>query len=147
MNKVILMGRLTRDPEVRYSQSAEPLAIVRYSLAVNKKFKRDGEPSADFINCTAFGKLGEFASKYLKKGQMISITGRLQVNNWEDNNGQKRVSVDVIIEEQFFAESKKSFENSNFSNNNSAPTQPTNNSKPPENFNSVAEPIDDDLPF
>ncbi len=152
MNKVILMGRLTRDPEVRYSQSSEPLAIVRYSLAVNKRFKRDGESGADFINCTAFGKTGEFASKYFKKGQMVSVVGRLQVSNWEDNNGQKRVSTEVVIEEQFFAESKRSFDNSSYnaptqSNNNQANQNqaPTNNV--PTDFNTIAEPIDDDLPF
>lgn len=109
MNKVILMGRLARDPQVRYSQSSEPLAVARYSLAVNRKFKRQGEPDADFINCVAFGKLGEFAEKYLKKGQMISVVGRLQVRSWEDREGKKRWATDVIIEEQFFAESKKSW--------------------------------------
>ncbi len=154
MNKVILMGRLTREPEVRYSQSAEPLAIARYSLAVNKRFKRDGEPDADFINCVAFGKTGEFAEKYFKKGQMVSIVGRLQVNSWEDQNGQKRYSTDVVVEEQFFAESKKSFEANNSYNNSfdnaqasspqPAPQQPTNE---PSGFSSIAEPIDDDLPF
>lgn len=78
MNKSILMGRLTRDPEVRYSQGAEPMAIARYSLAVNRRFKRQGEQDADFIPCVAFGKQGEFAEKYLTKGQMISAVGRLQ---------------------------------------------------------------------
>ncbi len=152
MNKVILMGRLTRDPEVRYSNSSEPLAIARYSLAVNKRFKRDGEPDADFINCVVFGKAGEFAEKYFKKGQMVSVVGRLQVNSWEDQNGQKRYSTDVVVEEQYFAESRKSFEQNN--SYNSAPSEPkqqtqaqvpTNNE--PTGFSSVAEPTDDDLPF
>ena len=106
MNKVILMGRLAREPEVRYSQGTEPLAIARYTLAVNRRFKRQGEPEADFINCVAFGKTGEFAEKYFKKGQMVSVVGRLQVRSWEDNEGKKRWSTDVIVEEQYFAEGK-----------------------------------------
>lgn len=97
MNKVILMGRLAREPEVRYSQGTEPLAIARYTLAVNRRY---------FINCVAFGKTGEFAEKYFKKGQMVSVVGRLQVRSWEDNEGKKRWSTDVIVEEQYFAEGK-----------------------------------------
>ena len=107
MNKVILMGRLAREPEVRYSQGTEPLAIARYTLAVNRRFKRQGEPEADFINCVAFGKTGEFAEKYFKKGQMVAITGRLQVRSW-DKDGERRYTTEVIIEEQHFAESKNS---------------------------------------
>ena len=106
MNKVILMGRLTREPEVRYSQGAEPLAVARYTLAVNRRFKRKDEPEADFIPCVAFGKAGEFAEKYFKKGQMVSIIGRLQVRSW-DKDGERRYATEVIIEEQHFAESKK----------------------------------------
>ena len=107
MNKVLLMGRLTKEPEVRYSKGQEPLAVAKYTLAVNRRFKHQGEPEADFINCVAFGKLGEFAEKYLKKGQLISIVGRLQVSSWNDQNGQKRWSTDVVVEEQYFAESNK----------------------------------------
>ena len=106
MNKVILMGRLTRDPEVRYSQGAEPLAVARYSLAVNKRFKRQGEPDADFIPCVAFGKNGEFTERYFRKGQLVSVVGRLQVRNWEDDEGRKRVTTEVVVEEQYFADSK-----------------------------------------
>jgi single-strand DNA-binding protein len=106
MNKVILMGRLTKDPEVRYSQGAEPLAVARYNLAVNKRFKCQGEPDADFISCVAFGKTGEFAEKYFRKGQMVSVVGRLQVRNWEDNHGNKRITTEVVVEEQYFAEGK-----------------------------------------
>ena len=106
MNKVILMGRLTKDPEVRYSQGQEPIAVAKYTLAVNRRFKRQGEPDADFIGCVAFGKAGEFAEKYFKKGQQVSIVGRLQVRSWDDNEGKKRWSTDVVIEEQYFAESK-----------------------------------------
>lgn len=107
MNKVILMGRLTREPEVRYSQGAEPLAVARYTLAVNRRFKRKDEPEADFIPCVAFGQSGEFAEKYFRKGQLVSIVGRLQVRSWEDNEGKKRWTTEVIVEEQYFAESKK----------------------------------------
>ena len=110
MNKVILMGRLTRDPEIRYSQSANPVAVARYGLAVRRQFKKDGQPEVDFINIVSFGKAGEFAEKYLKKGQMVAVTGRLQIGTWEDKEGVKRTNVDVIAEEQHFAESKKSFE-------------------------------------
>lgn len=107
MNKVILMGRLTRSPEVRYSQGAEPLAVARYTLAVNRRFKRKDEPEADFIPCVAFGKSGEFAEKYFRKGQMVAVTGRLQVRSW-DKDGERRYATEVIIEEQHFAESKNS---------------------------------------
>lgn len=106
MNKVILMGRLVRDPEVRYSQGNEPMAVARYTLAANRRFKRQGEQNVDFIGCVAFGKAGEFAEKYFKKGQMVSVVGRLQVRSWDDNEGKKRWSTDVVIEEQYFAESK-----------------------------------------
>ncbi len=108
MNKVILMGRLTKEPEVRYSQSAEPLAIARYTLAVSRRFKRQGEQNTDFIPCVALGKNGEFAERYLDRGQMISVVGRLQVRNWEDNNGNKRITTEVVVDEQYFAESRKS---------------------------------------
>ncbi len=147
MNKVMLMGRLTRDPELNYSNSGEPLAICRYSLAVNKRFKRDGEPDADFINCVVFGKPAEFAEKYFTKGQMVSVVGRLQVRNWEDKDGNKRVSTDVVVEEQFFAESRKSSEggNSNYGGGqeyNSAPRKQVD-------LDSVSTPYEDDgdLPF
>ncbi len=106
MNKVILMGRLVRAPEVRYSQGAEPIAVARYNLAVNRRFKRKDEPEADFIPCVAFGKAGEFAEKYFKKGQLVSIVGRLQVRSW-DKDGERRWTTEVIVEEQYFAESKK----------------------------------------
>ncbi len=147
MNKVMLMGRLTRDPEINYSNSAEPLAICRYSLAVNKRFKRDGEPDADFINCVAFGKTGEFAEKYFAKGQMVSVVGRLQVRNWEDQNGQKRTTTEVVVEEQFFAESRKSSEGGSQSYGGSQ----NYDSKPSKqvDLQSVSTPYEDDgdLPF
>ena len=107
MNKVILMGRLTKDPEVRYSQGAEPVAVARFTLAVNKRFKKQGEADADFVSCVAFGRQGEFTEKYFGKGQLVSVVGRLQVRNWEDNEGKKRTTTEVVVEEQYFAESKK----------------------------------------
>lgn len=112
MNKVILMGRLTRDPDVRYTQSANPIAVAKYGLAVRRQYVKEGQPDVDFINIVAFGKSGEFAEKYFQKGQMVAVTGRLQIGSWEDKEGIKRTNVDVIAEEQHFAESKKSF-NSN----------------------------------
>lgn len=110
MNKVILMGRLTRDPEIRYSQSANPVAVAKYGLAVRRQYKREGEPDVDFVNIVSFGKAAEFSEKYFKKGQMVAVTGRLQIGTWEDKEGIKRMNVDVIAEEQHFAESKASFE-------------------------------------
>lgn len=150
------MGRLTRDPEVRYKQDAEPMAIARYSLAVNKRFKRQGDQGtrrtsaaesgsaqrsadqdADFIPCVAFGKQGEFAERYFRKGQLVSVAGRLQVRNWDDNEGKKRVTTEVIIEEQYFAESKKDDQGTVKEKN-----------KAPEGFSPIDEDIEDlDLPF
>lgn len=143
MNKVILMGRLTRDPEVRYSQGSEPLAVARYSLAVNRRFKRQGEPDADFINCVSFGKAGEFAEKYFRKGQMVGVVGRLQVRSWEDQSGQKRWSTDVVVEEQYFAESKSASESSR-----NAFEAPKQRPAADDGFYPIDESIeDDDLPF
>lgn len=133
MNKVILMGRLTRSPEVRYSQGAEPVAVARYTLAVNRRFKRKDEPEADFIPCVAFGKRGEFAEKYFRKGQLVGVIGRLQVRSWEDKEGKKHWTTEVIIEEQHFAESKATKENGQ---------------APADGFYPIDETVeDDDLPF
>ena len=140
MHKVILMGRLTRDPEIRYKQDAEPMAIARYSLAVERRFKREGEQKADFIPCVAFGKQGEFAERYFRKGQMVSVVGRLQVRNWEDNEGKKRVATEVVIEEQYFAESKKDEEKTY----NQAVKE---KNKAPEGFSPIDEDDFSDLPF
>lgn len=114
MNKIILMGRLTRDPEIRYSNAAEPMAIVKYTLAVDRRIAREakdsGKQSADFINCTAFGKSAEFAERYFRKGQMVCVSGRLQINESTDQSGQRRWFTDVLVEDQTFAESRASFE-------------------------------------
>ena len=106
MNKVIEIGRLTKDPEIRYSQGANTTCIARYTLAVDRKFKQEGQPNADFINCIAFGKLGEFAEKYLHKGVKIAVTGRIQTGSYTNKDGQKIYTTDVVVEEQEFCESK-----------------------------------------
>ena len=107
MNKIILMGRLTKTPEVRYSQGATQTAIARFPLAVDRRWKREGEPDADFFNCTAFGRIAEFAEKYLNQGTKVVVTGRVQNDNYTNKDGQKVYSVQVIVEEMEFAESKK----------------------------------------
>lgn len=118
MNKVILMGRLTRDPEVRYSQNDNSMAIARFSLAVDRKIKQDNQPTADFFNCTAFGKQAEFVERYLKKGSKMLVTGRVQNDNYTNRNGEKVYSVQIMVEEMEFAESK--YSDQNHSNNNQA---------------------------
>ena len=139
MNKVILMGRLTRDPEVRYTQGDNAMAIARYSLAVDRRFKRDGDPDADFINCVAFGKSGEFAEKYLKKGTKIAVVGRIQTGSYTNKDGQKVYTTDVVVEEQEFAESKNS---SSSDNNQSAPENKNTD------FMNIPDEIEDsELPF
>ena len=105
MNKVILMGRLTRDPELTYTQSAEPVTIARFSLAVDRHFKRDGEPDADFINCVAFRRSADFIGKYFRKGLRVLVEGRIQVRTW-DKGGVKQWNTEVLVEEQYFADSK-----------------------------------------
>ncbi len=107
MNKCELMGRLTKDPEVRYTNAEPPMAVARYNLAVNRRYgKKDGEQQADFISCVAFGKAAEFAEKYLKKGTKIVVVGRIQTGSYTNKEGQKIYTTDVVIEEQEFAESK-----------------------------------------
>ena len=136
MNKVILIGRVVRDAEIRYSQGASSTCIARYTLAVDRKFKQEGQPTADFINCIAFGKLGEFAEKYLHKGIKIAVTGRIQTGSYKNKDGNTVYTTDVVIEEQEFCESK--------SQSNSQP-QPA-----PSNDNSwmnIPDGIEDSLPF
>lgn len=144
MNKVILMGRLTRDPEVRYSQGENSLAIARYSLAVDRRFKRPGEPDADFINCTSFGKAAEFAEKYLKQGTKIAVTGRIQTGSYTNKEGQKVYTTDVVVEEQEFAESKAaSSESSNYGQSSRpAPSQAIG-----DGFMNIPDGLDEELPF
>ena len=136
MNKVNLLGRLTRDPEIRYSQGNDQMAIARYTLAVDRRFKRDGEQTADFISCVAFGKAAEFTEKYLKKGTKIAVTGRIQTGSYTNRDGQKVYTTDVVIEEQEFAESKAA------SGENEQPA-----SCDPQGFMSIPDGIEDDIPF
>jgi single-strand DNA-binding protein len=108
VNKFVGLGRLTKDPEVRYSQGENPSTVSKITLAIDRKFKRDGEQSADFINCVAFGKTAEFQEKYFHKGTKVAIVGRLQTGSYTNKDGQKVYTTDVIVEEQEFAESKGS---------------------------------------
>lgn len=110
MNKWIGIGRLVRDPEVRYSQggNGESMAIARYSLAVNRRYKRAGEPEADFVNCVCFGKSAEFVEKYFRKGTKVAVAGAIRTGNYTNKDGQKVYTTDVVIDEQEFAESKSS---------------------------------------
>lgn len=151
MNKTIMMGRLTRDPEVRYSQGANPTAVARFSIAVNRRFKREGEPEADFFNCVAFGKLGEFVERYYRKGMQVLVTGRLQNNNYTNKDGQQVYAIQILVEETEFAESKNASGNSG---NGNAGNQGTNqNQGAPvsgcynDGFMNIPEGIDEELPF
>ena len=138
MNKVIEIGRLVREPEIRYSQGENTTCIARYTLAVDRKFKQEGQPTADFINCIAFGKLGEFAEKYLHKGVKIAVTGRIQTGSYTNKDGQKVYTTDVVVEEQEFCESKSS----NHSQQNERPQQSS------DDFMSIPDGLDDTgLPF
>ena len=139
MNKVILMGRLTRDPEVRYSAGENALAIARYTLAVDRRFRRDGEATADFINCVAFGKSAEFAEKYFRQGIKIVITGRIQTGSYTNKDGQKVYTTDVVVEDQEFAESKAA---SQQNQNNASGSVPSS-----DGFMNIPDGIDEELPF
>ena len=140
MNKVILMGRLTRDPEVRYSQGENATAIARYTIAVDRRYKKEGDASADFIGCVAFGKLGEFAEKYLRKGTKVVVTGRIQTGSYTNKDGQKVYTTDVVVEENECGESKRSDDN--------APASSAPASMPEGNgFMNIPDGIDEELPF
>ena len=138
MNKVILMGRLTKDPEVRYSQGENATAVARYSLAVDRRFKREGEQNTDFINCVAFGKNGEFAEKYLRKGTKICVCGRIQTGSYE-KDGVKVYTTDVVVEEHDFCESKGT------SGSGSAPAAAPQTDE--NGFMNIPDGIDEELPF
>ena len=150
MNKVILMGSLTRDPEVRYSQGESPMAIARYTLAVDRKSRNNNDgQTADFINCTAFGRQGEFAEKYLRKGTKIAVTGRIQTGSYTNKDGVKVYTTDVIVEEAEFAESKNSAGtdggyagNSNFSGGGRPEPMSAG-----DGFMNIPDGIDEELPF
>ena len=138
MNKVILMGRLCADPEVRYSQNENQTAVARYRLAVDRRFKREGDQTADFIPCVAFGKAAQFAEYYLHRGTKIIITGRIQTGSYTNKDGQKIYTTDVVVEDQEFAESK----GASSGNGGTAPQ-----AADPYGFISLPDGIDEELPF
>ena len=147
MNKVILMGRLTRDPDVRYSQGDSPMAIARYTLAVDRRFRRDNDQqTADFISCVAFGRNGEFAEKYLHQGTKIVAEGRIQTGSYTNKDGNKVYTTEVVVEDQEFAESKASASNNEGGfqpQAQSAPTAPAG-----DGFMNIPDGVEDvGLPF
>ena len=151
MNKVILMGRLTRDPDVRYSAGENSTAVARYTLAVDRRFHRDGDATADFIGCVAFGRQAEFAEKYLRQGTKIAITGRIQTGSYTNREGQKVYTTAVVVEEQEFAESKNAGgNNGGYSapqHNNPAPSANTSDLGSADGFMNIPDGIDEELPF
>ena len=146
MNKVILMGRLTRDPEVRYSQNATSTAIGRFSLAVDRRFKREGQPDTDFFNCTAFGRTAEFVEKYLKKGTKVVVSGSVQNDNYTNKDGQQVYSVQIMVDEVEFAESKNASGGFDGGFNQGSRPAPAPASAG-DGFMNIPSGIDDELPF
>ena len=149
MNKVILCGRLTRDPEVRYSQGAEPMAIARYTLAVDRRYKKEGsDVTADFISCVTFGKSAEFAKKFLTKGMRMLVVGRIQTGSYKNKEGQTVYTTDVVVEEHYFADNKKSGGSSeNYQSSAGAQDRSESDSSIMEGFMNIPEGIDEELPF
>ena len=148
MNKVILMGRLTRDPEVRYSSGETATAVARFTLAVDRRFaRRDSDQTADFIGCVAFGRNAEFIEKYFRQGMRVTICGRIQTGSYTNRDGQKVYTTDVVVEEQEFAESKATSEaNRNAGGYQSAPA-PSPASAVGDGFMNIPDGIDEELPF
>ena len=144
MNKVILMGRLTRDAEVRYSQGDASTAVARFSLAVDRRFKRDGDDqTADFINCVAFGRTGEFMERFGRKGTKFLVEGRIQTGSYTNKDGQKVYTTDVVVEQVEFAESKASSDNGGY-----VPTdRPSPSGAAGDGFMNIPDGIDEELPF
>lgn len=147
------MGRLVRDPEIRYGQGEKPMAIGRYTLAVDRRYKKEGEQSADFISCVSFGKAAEFAEKYFHQGMKVVVTGRIQTGSYTNKDGQKVYTTDVVVEDQEFAESKKSGDGGNASGGNGNPnpananTYPAGSTPGPDGFMNIPDGIDEELPF
>lgn len=137
MNKVILVGRLTRDLEVRYSQGDHATAVARYTVAVDRRFKRDGEPTADFIPCVVFGRSAEFAEKYFRQGMRVSISGRIQTGSYTNKDGVKVYTTEVIVEEQEFAESRAE----------SDASKANQRADVGDGFSNIPDGIDEELPF
>ena len=143
MNKVVLMGRLTRDPEIRYSQGESSLAIARFSLAVDRRFKQEGQPTADFINCLAFGQRAEFLEKYCSKGTKLVVEGRWQTGSYTNKDGQKVYTNECLIENLEFAESK----NASGGNNGGGNVGQQQNSGVGDGFMNIPDGVDEELPF
>ncbi len=146
MNKAILVGRLTRDPEVRYSQGDNATAVARYTVAVDRRFKRDGEPNADFIPCVVFGRSAEFAEKYFRQGMRVSISGRIQTGSYTNRDGVKVYTTEVIVEEQEFAESRAESE-ANRASYNRQQSAPSPSVDAGDGFMNIPDGIDEELPF
>lgn len=138
MNKVILMGRLTKDPEVRYTQGDNSTCVASFTIAVDRKFKRDGEQTADFINCVAFGRLAEHVEKYYRKGLKTALTGRIQTRNYTNRDGKKVYITEVVAEELEFAESK---------GESTGGATPASGTDPLDGFMSIPDDMDENLPF
>lgn len=150
MNKVILMGRLTRDPEIRYSQGEQSTAVARYTLAVDRRFVRNNggdQQTADFINCVAFGRSAEFAEKYFRKGLKIIVTGRIQTGSYTNRDGQKVYTTDVVAEDQEFAESKSANSGSDNFGGGFTPADRPSPSAAGDGFMNIPDGIDEELPF
>ncbi len=154
MNKVILMGRLTRDPDVRYSQGESATAVARFTLAVDRRFRRDGDTTADFIGCVAFGRQAEFAEKYLRQGTKVVLTGRIQTGSYTNRDGQKVYTTDVVAEDLEFAESKAAAAERGASagfqpqqSSNPFQSAPTPSAAAGDGFMNIPDGIDEELPF
>ena len=146
MNKVVVVGRLTRDPDVRYSQGDSATAVARYTLAVDRRFKRDNEPTADFIPCVVFGRSGEFAEKYFRQGMRVSISGRIQTGSYTNKEGVKVYTTEVIVEDQEFAESRAESDANRGSFHQAAPS-PAPSVDAGDGFMNIPDGIDEELPF
>ena len=147
MNKVILMGRLTREPEVRYSAGENSMAIARYTLAVDRRFKRDGEATADFIGCVAFGRQAEFAEKYFRQGIRITVCGRIQTGSYTNKDGVRVYTTDVVVEEQEFAESKAVSDSHVAQASRQSMPSPAPAAASADGFMNIPDGIDEELPF
>lgn len=146
MNKVMLIGRLVRDPDIKTSQSG--VAVARYTIAVDRRFKKDGEQSADFIGCIAFGKTAEFAEKYFTKGIKIAVVGRIQTGSYENKDGQRIYTTDVVVEENEFTESKRATSESvSQPGGTSAAAATPADATGPDGFMNIPDDIDEELPF
>ena len=142
MNKVILMGRLTRDPDIRHSAGENSTAVARYTLAVDRRYKRDGEAGAEFISCVAFGRSAEFAQKYFRQGLKVVVTGRIQTGSYTNRDGNKVYTTDVVVEDQEFAENKAAGQTTN-----SGSQQKPEPQVDADGFMNIPDGIDEELPF